>query len=298
MPVHVVGNACIDTTFQVERLPLGGDTINADGSSDGFGGKGLNQAIAASRAGADVRFSAAIGQDADGERIAARLVLEGLITEGLVRLPLPTDRSAIIVDRHGENMIVSAVDCARAFDPLAATDLADRLAPGDIVVLQGNLRSDITAAVVALARQQAARVVFNASPLAESPAAWPGVVDVLVVNRHEAATLSGLPSPNAAAPALRASGAETVIITLGGDGALICDSEGERSLPAAPVIAIDTSGAGDVFCGVLAAALARGLGIVEAATVANRAAAIAVTRRGTLASCPTSHELIACFTAS
>ena len=121
---------------------------------------------------------------------------------------------------------------------------------------------------------------------------------MLVVNRHEAATLSGMESPSAAAAELRRLGATTVIITLGGDGVVFCDDAGECSVAAVTVTAIDTSGAGDVFCGVLVAALARGLPTAEAATIANRAGAIAVTRRGTLAACPTTQELCACFNAS
>jgi ribokinase len=295
MSIHVIGNACIDTTFVVDRLPQAGETTNADGFRIGFGGKGLNQAVAAKRAGADVWFWAAIGRDAEGDSIASCLATEGIGIEGLVRLAVPTDRSSLLVDRCGENLIVSAVACAQAFDPLADTVVSEMIGPGDTVILQGNLRSEVTGGIVSLARSCGCKVVFNASPLGADAASLPGEVDLLIVNRHEAEVLSGLGSPIDAAKSLCARGATAVVITLGSDGVLFCSAGDIRSVPAIPVATIDTSGAGDVFCGVLAAALDLKFSLANSVAVANRAAAIATTRRGTLASGPTRDELVTCF---
>lgn len=288
MPVHVVGNACVDTTFVVDRFPLAGETIDAVEGWVDLGGKGLNQAVAARRCGADVTLWAAVGDDADGRAIAARLAAEGIV-DRLVVTARPSDRSTIVVDAAAENLIVSDVACAAAFDPLAATDLADRLAAGDLVVLQGNLGAGPTRAVVDLARRRGARVVLNPSPLAAGRAV-PLAVDVLVANRIEAARLAGTDDPGEAAVVLRRQGAAAVVVTLGADGALICDAEGCVAVPAVAVASRDTSGAGDVVCGVIAALVDAGRDLRTAVPVALAAAAIAVTRPGALAACPTVAE--------
>src|SRR5438067_851264 len=111
MPVHVVGNVCIDTTFRVDRFPHPGETLNAISHVDGVGGKGANQAVAAARAGADIRFFAALGTDPAAAFIRERLKGE-FDLGGLSEKPLPSDRSTIVVNRDGENLIVSGVACA------------------------------------------------------------------------------------------------------------------------------------------------------------------------------------------
>ena len=154
--IHVVGNAAVDTILRVERFPQPGETIAALGSADDLGGKGANQAIMVARSGGRVRLVAAIGEDAEGERIRRALDAEGVGTDGLATGSGPTDRCVISVDARGENTVVSLIDAARAFDPVAAGDFASRIAEGDWVVMQGNLRADVTRACLALARASGA----------------------------------------------------------------------------------------------------------------------------------------------
>ncbi|MEI9412747.1 ribokinase [Mesorhizobium salmacidum] len=294
MQVHVVGNACVDTTFRLCRFPAPGETLNAIAYADGLGGKGANQAVAAARTGASVTLWTALGKDSAGAWIRSRLDRE-LPDIQANEFDLPSDRSTIVIDAGGENFIVSGVACCEAFDPTSQTALAHRLAPGDILVMQGNLRGAATNACLRAARENGARTVLNASPI--DAAALPdfGLAEVLVVNQNEATALSCRGDMAAAADSLAAKGAGTVVITLGAEGCLVVGSgqTGSFRLPAPHVEVVDTSGAGDVFCGCLAGGLARKMSVRSALKLALAAAAIAVTRQGTLSSCPSASEMAA-----
>ncbi|RVB80671.1 MULTISPECIES: PfkB family carbohydrate kinase [unclassified Mesorhizobium] len=294
MHVHVVGNACVDTMFRVGRFPAAGETLNASSYADCLGGKGANQAVAAARTGAAVTFWTALGKDRAGAWIRSRLDRE-LSDFEASEFDLPSDRSTIVIEVGGENFIVSGVACSQAFDPIAQTALARRIAFGDILVCQGNLRGDAINACLRAAQENGARTVLNASPI--DAAALPdfGLAQVLVVNQSEAKALTGQVDMAAAADALAAKGAGTVVVTLGAEGCLVLgpDQAGSLRLPAPRVEALDTSGAGDVFCGCLAGGLAKGMPVTSALKFALAAAAIAVTRPGTLISCPSASEMAA-----
>ncbi len=291
MTIHVVGNVCVDTSFRLERLPQPGETLNALATSEGPGGKGANQAAAAARTGADVMLWAPVGKD------AASVWIEGVIAAEipalrLTRLDLPCDRSVIMVDRSGENVIVTAAACADAFDPLAMSALRETWATGDMLLMQGNLRSEITTACLRAAREAGLFTVLNPSPLPAEPLDL-ATVSLIVVNRPEAEALTGHAEPKQAARALVAAGAGSAIVTLGAEGAFLLDAASALRLPARKVAAIDASGAGDCFAGTLAGLLAQGASLSAAATVATEAAGIAVGRPGTLASFPTRAEISA-----
>ena len=291
MALHVVGNICIDDTFYVERLPRPGETVNAVATARGVGGKGANQAVAASRAGAEVVFRAALGDDADAMFLRATLGAE-LPLDGLVALDTPTDRSTILVDRAGENVVVTAADSATAFDPTRQTSWPGR---GEHLLMQGNLRADVTRACLGRAKDGGATIILNPSPLGEGPLPE---ADVVVVNAGEAEMMAGCSDPTEAARRLSRGGTASVVVTLGAGGA-ICLDRGARDVDrivAPPVTAVDSSGAGDVFAGVLSGCLTRGMPLVVATTIGVRAASIAVTRRGTLAACPSRSEINALLT--
>lgn len=286
MRVHVIGNVCVDTTFRLDRFPAAGETLNASEHSDGLGGKGANQAVAAARTGADVRFRAAIGDDAAGAWIRDQLSRD-LDVRHLTTLPLPSDRSTIMVDARGENLIVTGANCAAVFDPLADSSLVRSIERSDITVMQGNLHPDATTACLRAARAAGALTIFNPSPLAAGYAPALSAVSHVVANAGEAAQMTGASDPAAAAYELIRQGAGIAIVTLGARGCLIADSKGPIEHIAAPKVAVvDTSGAGDVFCGCLAGCLATGMDLAAAARVAVRAAAVSVGRAGTLESCP------------
>lgn len=286
MVLQVVGNVCIDETFYVDRLPQPGETVNAVATARGVGGKGANQAVAAARTGVEVVLRAALGADADAVFVRARLAAE-LPLNGLVVLDTPTDRSTILVDERGENVVVTAAASATAFDPAEVSIQPGR---GDYLLMQGNLRPDITKACLDRAKDGGAITILNPSPLGS--AAAPGA-DVVIVNAIEAEVLAGCADPLEAVRRLSQNGAATVVVTLGADGAVYFDRETKRieRVAAPKVVAVDTSGAGDVFAGVLSGCLTRGLPLCDAVTIGVRAAAVAVTRRGTLAACPSRSEI-------
>lgn len=294
MHVHVAGNVCIDTTFRLDRFPVAGETLNATSCLDGLGGKGANQALAAARTGAAVKLWAAIGDDADGARIRSMLQDE-IDTRFLTRLDLQSDRSTIVVDAAGENFIVSSVACASAFDPLAMTELLTSLQKGNLLVMQGNLRLSVTNACLKAARRNGGRTILNPSPLAGGKVPDLGAADFVVVNRGEAELITGAADAGLAAQALLKRGAGAAVVTLGDRGCLFLGRPSDRPLmvDAPRVAAIDTSGAGDVFCGVLAGCIARNIAISAALKVAVAASALSVTRPGTLQSCPTAPEIAA-----
>jgi ribokinase len=291
--IHVIGNAAVDSVIRVDRFPRPGETIVALGASEDLGGKGANQAVVAARCGARVRLVAPIGDDALGERIRSSLAREGVQTDGVTTSPYGTDRCVIAVDRDGENTILSLIEAARHFDPIAETRVESWIAPGDIVVMQGNLRPSITRDCLTLAKSKGATTVLNPSPTyAAQDYDW-SLVDLVVVNRGEAVELAG--GAAEAARELCNRGAGAVVLTLGADGASFFSANDAFRVAAPKVIAIDAVGAGDVFCGVLISAKAHGRGWKEALTAAAEAASASVTRKGVLASFPSREEMAGIF---
>jgi len=290
--VHVVGNACVDTVFRVPWFPAPGETLNAFSHADSVGGKGANQAVAAARTGAAVTLWTALGNDEHGDWIATALArelsLEALRREG------PSDRSAIMVRDDGENAIVSGVSRIEAYRPAEQTALPNEIAAGDFLLVQGNMTEKATRACLDLARRAEARSAMNISPVGPS-GRWPdlGGIGLAVLNGDEAIELTGAPDHPAAIESLARTIGGDVVVTLGPDGCLVMTRGATVPVhfPAQRVHAIDTSGAGDVFCGSLVGFLAQGHGLVPAARLAGAAAAISVTRMGTLPSCPTADEM-------
>ncbi|HZZ60298.1 MAG TPA: PfkB family carbohydrate kinase [Roseiarcus sp.] len=293
--IHVVGNAAIDTVIRVDHLPQRGETIVALGAADDLGGKGANQAIVIARCECDVRLVASVGDDLAGERIRRNLAAEGVRIDGLRIWTGRTDRCVICVDRDGENTIVSVVDAASSFDPIGADCIGRRVAPGDWMILQGNLRASVTRACLALAKEKGALTALNPSPVYLAAEYDWSLVDLVVLNSGEAVALGGCPDPIEAARALLAAGAESVVVTLGAEGAMLLSGRDTMRVRAAVTAAVDTTGAGDVFCGALIASRAAGRRWREALIVAAEAAAICVARAGVLASFPTREELAAVF---
>ena len=286
--LFVLGNAMLDETFRLPALPKPGETVVAAASARAPGGKGLNQAVAAARAGASVRFCAAIGQDADAERLTQAMRQEPGLQVHWLRKPPPTDRSLILVAADGENSIVSLCACADALTEAEAGAFAAQAGPGDMLLLQGNLSLAATHAALAAAR---APVLLNAAPVR-----WPvhpllPRCVALVVNQPEARHLAGADDPAAAARNLVTSGAPCVIVTLGAAGCLLADRGSLTRFPAAPVAVVDSSGAGDAFCGVLAAARLAGGPWPSAIAHAQAAAALAVQRPGCFTALPQRTEL-------
>lgn len=279
--VVVVGSANVDLVVDVPRHPAGGETILGGDLRRTPGGKGANQAVAAARAGgADTTFVGALGRDESAELLLASLTGATVRTDVVERVDAPTGTALITVAPDGENAIVVAPGANSRVRVGAAQ--AERIAAGDVVLAQLEVPLDAVLAA-ARARREGAVFVLNAAPSRGLPDELWDQLDVLVVNEHEAADLVGGArslGPDGLMAALL-DRVPAVVVTLGGAGSLVAERGVDVvRVPAAQVEAIDTTGAGDTYCGVLAAALARSAGLVDAARLAGAAGALAVTLPG------------------
>jgi ribokinase len=236
----------MDLVFTVDALPSPGATVLASAMTQAPGGKGGNQAVAAARAGADVVLVAAVGDDATGTALRAHLDRNGVQTAGVVALPVPSGTAGIVVDSHAENVIVVAPG-ANAHLNLNSTRLRDLITGCEVLLMQLEIPIDTALAAARLARDAGATVLLNASPPGADPATLAQlaeVIDVVIVNESEAQNWRW-PVPH-------------LITTLGARGAAHRTTDGETRVAAPAVEPVDTTGAGDVFAGVLAAGWAAG----------------------------------------
>lgn len=285
--IFVLGNASLDTTLRVPHLPAPGETLMATGLLRSPGGKGLNQAIIAARTGAEIRFLAPLGTEPETALIRDTVAAEGLHATW-ANTGAPTDLSSLMVAPDGENCIISTGASCDSLGHEAAQGFVAEILPQDLLLMQGNLRHDVTLEAAQTAKRRGARVMLNTAPLRWNYAALLPLCDLVVANRFEAATITGEPNPHQAAPLLAQGG--VAIITLGAEGCLLANPT-PRLFPAERVAALDTTGAGDVFCGVLAAAWAMGQALPDAIAAAQHAAAISVGREGCFGSFPTKEEI-------
>ena len=240
MSILVVGNAVVDMAYRIRRLPRPGETLLASARTMDVGGKGLNQAVAARRAGAKVRLVAPVGRDEAARRIRDALAREGLDPALLVAVDAPTDESVIWVAEDGENAIVSTAAAAQSLRP-ADVAAVDTLGAADTLVMHGNLPLETVARCLRTARGSGARIVVNTAPWVPGAELLVPMADVLVVNFGEAAGLSGAVVPEAAAEALVDRGPNSVVVTLGAAGAHLLIDGTHHRLPAAPVTTVDTT---------------------------------------------------------
>ena len=277
--VVVVGSLNQDLIVEADRRPAAGETVLGRSLSAAQGGKGANQAAAAARAGAHVLMVGCVGDDAAGAALREALERSGVDTGRVRALTGETSGTAVIVvDGAGENSIV-VVPGANA--RLGAADVETALAEAGAGVVLAQL--EVPEEAVAAAARGGARFVLNASPARELPAELLAAADPLIVNAGEAAVLArgdDGQDPNALAAALLARGVPSVVITLGARGACWATPDGTISCPAPQVDVVDTTGAGDVFAGTLAARLSRGATREQALAAATEAGAAAVRWRG------------------
>lgn len=299
MRVWVIGNVAVDESLTVDAWPAPGASVLAADAGRDLGGKGANQALILARCGVDVGFSTSVGDDEAGGWVLATLAAEGIAELRAGRAEAPTDRSIIFVGPAGENAIVTTVACAAS---LTAEDVRATMvsaAPRDALLVQGNLSLESTRAALSGARAGGLATAFNPSPIRDGFVELLPFVDLLIVNLHEAQSLSGASDPSVAARVLRRAGATAVVVTLGGDGVIAEAAEDSFVVPAAAAEVVDTTGAGDTFAGVLIArwASTRVLRPADIAAAAE-AAAITVGRRGTRSAFPSREELAALIEAT
>lgn len=234
----VVGSVNMDLHFDVAALPGPGETVLASQLHHRPGGKGGNQAVAAARAGADVTMVAAVGDDAGGRALLDHLSASGVDVGAVVTLPVPSGTAAVLVGRSAENMIVVAPG-ANAHLTMDSARVRDVVAAADVLLVQLEIPVPTALAAARQARESGVTVVLNASPAIDDLGELAAVCDVVVVNETEAAGWRW-PVPY-------------LVTTLGDRGATCVGPDGEFAVAAPAVEAVDTTGAGDVFAGVLAA---------------------------------------------
>jgi ribokinase len=277
--VLVVGSINVDLVIHADRLPAPGETVAGGRLERAGGGKGANQAVAAARAGAAVALVGAVGDDDLGADALAALRAEGVDVGAVLRLGgVATGVALIVVDRDGRNQI--AVASGANHEVSAAHVRAARGSAPRCVLASFELLDEPVLAGARIARDAGCPLLVNPAPARPLAAQLRELCPILTPNHPEAAELTGEQDPEAAARALTAQTGGPVVVTLGERGALVADGAGSAHLPAPAVRAVDTTGAGDSFNGVLAAELARGAELRAAVAAAVAAAAQSVTRAG------------------
>ncbi len=282
--IAVVGSINLDLIVSVERHPAPGETVIGGDCRQLPGGKGANQAVAAARLGSAVAMVGRVGDDAQGAWLRGALAGDRVdVTQVRVDRDAPTGMALIAVDATGENTIVVSPGANARVSARDVAKAGELVSGADVVLLQHEVPSEAVAAAIAAA---GGLVVLNPAPAR----GLAGHVDVLVPNRGELEALAG-GSGDPLMLARSVTGARAVVVTLGAEGAVVVEGEHAERVPAPRVKVVDTTGAGDAFCGALAQALAEGAQLVEAARWAVRVAAVSVTRHGAQGGLPWREDL-------
>ena len=286
--ILVFGSVNLDVIHHLDALPRPGETVLGPGVQIEPGGKGANQAAAAARDGAEVALAAAVGRDGAADTALAGLQAAGVDLSFVARVDQPTGMASICVDRDGRNQIAVGSGANR----LARADqVADsRLGPQTTLVLQREVDPEQTAILIRRARARGARIVLNLAPAGPMAPDAMRLVDWIVANHEEAAWLGEQYGVAGDAPSLHAALGVGVVRTSGEQGVQAATRDGTLEVRALALRVVDTTGAGDCFTGVFAAALDRGASLAEALRRANVAAGLSCTRAGTQGSFPTAAE--------
>ena len=294
--ILVIGSSNTDMTVKTEALPRPGETVLGGIFTMGAGGKGANQAVAARRLGGEVKFICKVGRDIFGDNALAHYEKEGLDTSGILRSELPSGVALISVDSHAENCIVVASGANGDVSEADIESCRKAIASCGILLLQLEIPVPAVVKAARLAHEAGATVVLNPAPACPLPDELFRYVDLFIPNETELSTFSGLPvsdaqSAAAAAAAMQRKGVGKLIVTMGSKGSLICEGGEPVFVPAQKVQAVDTTAAGDTFCGGLCVALSEGKTLVEAARFATAASALTVQKMGAQDSIPFRKDL-------
>lgn len=287
----VAGSSNTDMVAMADRIPAPGETVMGNRFLTAHGGKGANQAVAAARLGAAVTMVACVGDDSFGRAAIEGFRREGIDTEFVVvDADEPSGIALITVAASGENAITVAPGANSRLTPEHVEAAADAIGRADVLLLQLETPIETVAAAARIAARQGTLVVLNPAPAPQSelPAVLIEAVDILTPNQTEAAALAGRGdlSEREAAESLLAAGWRSVAITLGARGVFAADADGGTLVASPRVTAVDTTAAGDAFCGALAVALGEGKRLAAAAEFAVKAAALSVTEPGAQPSLP------------
>jgi len=296
--ILVIGSANVDMVMGLPRLPEKGETVTDGRFMQTFGGKGANQAVAARRSGAEVSLLCCLGDDNHGRVVAQALSEEGIDLTWTIHTPdAATGAALVMYDRHGENYLAVAPGSNYLLEPEHVAACMDGIGNLSMILLQYEIPERTIHAAMHAAAKSGIPVLFNHAP-ARIPASSfvPSAGSGIVVNEIEASMLtdirvSDMETAFTAASRLRLMGFSFAIVTLGERGACLVSDQWRTHIPAIEVVAVDTTAAGDCFCGALATALVEGLPLPAALNFANVAASLCVQRPGAQPSIPFREEV-------
>ena len=295
--VVVVGSFNMDLVVKAGRRPQTGETLMGEEFGMFIGGKGSNQAIAAARLGTDVTMIGRLGTDLFGDTLMTAHAEESICTDYVIRdTEVGTGIASISIDADGDNSIVLVPQANMRLTVADIERASESIAAADVLLLQLEVPIAASQRAAEIAKSNGATVVLNPAPAQELPDDFLAQVDILTPNEVETESLSGVKVSTAAdaeraAKVLLDKGLSAVILTLGERGALLLTPDLTRQVPAYTVEVVDTTAAGDAFCGALATGLAQGENLVDAVAFANAAGALAVTVLGAAPSMPTATQV-------
>lgn len=296
--ILVIGSLNMDTVIETPRIPAPGETIMGLGVRAVPGGKGANQVYTIGKLGGAVSMIGAVGEDGFGERLIDNLKKVHVDVSGIERIPGGVTGQAFIpVDERGENSIIVIGGANGQVDEEILKKHEKLLDECDIVVMQQEIPLSTVMAAKEMALAKGKVIIVDPAPAAKMPDEFWNGIDYVKPNETELGILTGreLHGPEEyreAARELLGKGVKHLLVTLGGKGCLFMSGEGEELLPAVPVEAVDTTAAGDCFTGAFAVALSQGKTDREAVAFAQKASAIAVTRKGAQTSVPSLEEVL------
>ena len=285
--VVVIGSSNTDMTIKGDRLPKPGETVLGGEFRMGPGGKGANQAVAAQRLGADVSFICKVGRDIFGDNAISGYQKEGIDCSRILRSDKASGTALILVDGNAENCIAVAPGANADLTPEDVDSVADVIRSADYLILQLEIPVESVLRAAKIAHEAGVYVILNPAPACHLPEELFGYISLITPNQTESALLSGVEDNlDAAVERLMQLGVKDVVVTLGSKGSLVI-SEGAKTLvPSLKVKAVDTTAAGDTFCGALCVALSEGCSLVDAARFATKASALTVQKMGAQDSIP------------
>lgn len=282
-------------TIMSNMLPKPGETVLGGEFRMGQGGKGANQAVAAKLLGGDVTFICKVGNDIFGDNAMKHYSSTGLDVSHILHSDKPSGVALITVDKDAENCIVVASGANSDFTEDDVQGIAPLIREAGIVLLQLEIPLPAVIKAAEIAHSAGVKVILNPAPAISLPDELVRCVSLIIPNQCETAAITGIPiideeSASIAASGLKSKGVKDVVITMGSKGSLICDGR-TTFVPARKVCAVDTTAAGDVFCGGLCVALAEGRSLTEAVRFATVASSLSVQRHGAQDSIPTREEV-------
>ena len=295
--IVVIGSSNVDMIMKVNHIPEVGETVTGGVFHQVFGGKGANQAVGAARAGGGVAFISSVGDDVFTPPMLRNFNDDGINTKYVFKeATQPCGTALIMIGDQGKNLITVAPGANEKLTPGHLETASRFIKSSEIIILQNEIPDETVEYAIEMAKANGIKVLWNFAPARETDKRFLTLVDYLVLNEVEAGFLTGmkvdsLKSAEKAAQELKDIGANTVIITLGSEGSFVLEGDYKAHIPAQKVSVVDTTAAGDVYCGSLAVAITEKKSLEDSVKFATAASVLSVTKMGAQPSAPTRKEI-------